>query len=258
MVFTDFTAASSIAASHCFQLAELAKAEVRSFHVIGSDDDRDWAEAKSAEQMRKLPNYDPDVPFTPLASSRNLFKGLNTWLHEQHVSVAFMATHGKKDLQFVTGSNALKLIFSAEVPTIVVQHNTPLRTYDHILIPLLAHQAGMRFPMDVLQTIVRLSRSKVTLLIPAAGSTQEADGLQKAVDELTTALTDSAAGIVLKRSDQPEKKWTRSVVSAAQAEGADLIAVLVGAKHHRAEAERTKKFYQALITNEHGVPVLCL
>lgn len=258
MVFTDFTAASSIAAGHCYQLASLVKAEVRSFHVVSSDDDRDWAEAKSIEQMRKLPNYDAGVPFTPLASSRNLFKGLNTWLHEQHVGLTFMATHGKKDVQFVTGSNALKLIFNAEVPTLVVQQGTPVRPYRHILLPLLSHQAEMQFPVEVLQAMVRTFGSKVTLLTPAEANSKEQDELKKAVDRISGTLQDVAPGISVKSSEQPEKKWSKSVVNIVQEEGADLIAVLVGAKHHRKEAEKTKKFYQALITNEHGVPVLCL
>ena len=62
MVFTDFTTASSVAADHCYQLASLFKAEVRSFHVINSEADREWAEEKSAEQMRKLANYDTAFP----------------------------------------------------------------------------------------------------------------------------------------------------------------------------------------------------
>lgn len=198
------------------------------------------------------------VPFTPLASSQNLFKGLNTRLHEQYVGLAFMATHGKKDVQFVTGSNALKLIFNAEVPTLVVQQRSPVRPYRHILLPLLSHQAEMQFPVEMLQAIVRVFGSKIILLTPAAANSKEQDELKKAVDRFTGALQEVASGIIVKSSDQPEKKWSKSVVSIAEEQGVDLIAVLVGAKHHREEAEKTKRFYQAVITNEHGVPVLCL
>ena len=169
-----------------------------------------------------------------------------------------MATHGKKDVQFVTGSNALKLIFNAEVPTLVVQQRSPVRPYRHILLPLLSHQAEMQFPVEMLQAIVRVFGSKITLLTPAAANSKEQDELKKAVDRFTGALQDVASGIIVKSSDQPEKKWSKSVVSIAEEQGVDLIAVLVGAKHHREEAEKTKRFYQAVITNEHGVPVLCL
>src|SRR6187455_3753978 len=116
LVFTDFTAASDVAANHCYQVASLAKTEILSLHVVSGNEDLEWAEQKSAEQMRRLANYESSVPFTPLASAQNLFLGMNAWLHKQGVGLAFMATHGKKDLQFLTGSHALKLILNADVP----------------------------------------------------------------------------------------------------------------------------------------------
>jgi len=45
---------------------------------------------------------------------------------------------------------------------------------------------------------------------------------------------------------------------ALSEENVDLIALVIGAKHHRDKAEKNKTFTQELITNEAGLPVLCL
>jgi nucleotide-binding universal stress UspA family protein len=258
MVLTDFTAAAGVAASHCYQLAALTQAEVLSLHVVSNGDDKTWAEEKSAEQIRSVAGYNSSIPFTPLATMQDLFRGMNSFLQSHAVDMAFMATHGKKDLQFLTGSHALKVIFSAEVPTLVVQQHTPVQPYRHILVPVFSHQAGMRIPMELLQIIVRSFGSRITLLRSTASSSTEEEGTQQTVDQVTAALQDAAARIDVKSSGQPEKMLGKEVLSAAQKDRADLIAVPLGAKHHRDEAEKMKKFYQALITNAQGVPVLCL
>jgi len=258
MVFTDFTLASNVAAAHCYQIASLSKSEVISLHMISDDEDLEWAEKKSAEQISKIENYDKSISFKPIASGQSLFSGMNKWLIDQEVGLTFMATHGKKDLQFVTGSSALKLIFNSEAPMVVVQQNTQLRPYNHILIPLFSHQAEMHFPVDVLQSIIRLFGSKITLLTPLIENEKEKEKMQKTVAWIKGILEVDTADIQVKSSDESGKKLTNAVMSLVKEEDIDLIAVLIGAKHHRVEVEKWKKFYQKVITNESNVPVLCL
>jgi|GEM_PF-3496386 len=258
MVFTDFTLASAVASSHCYQIASLSKSEVISLHVISDDEDLEWAERKSAEQISKIENYDKNIKYTPIASGQSLFSGMNKWLDDQGVGLTFMATHGKKDLQFVTGSNALKLIFNSETPMVVVQQNTPLRPYKHILIPLFSHQADMQFPLDVLQSIITLFGSKVTLLIPSFKEDQENEEMHRTIDWLKGILEEKTPHIEVRSSDETSKKFSKAMLSVVEEEGIDLIAVMIGAKHHREDAEKWKKFYQSVITNQSGVPVLCL
>jgi hypothetical protein len=257
VVLTDFTKASSMAAAHCMQLAALTKSEVIALHGITHDEDLEWAKKKTADQIRKVSNYDAAIPMQSVASSLNLFKGLKDWLEQQGAGLVFMATHGKKDVQFITGSNALKLIFNAATPFVVVQQNTPLRPYKHILLPVINPLHNMEFEESTLQSIVSLYQSRVTLLMPMAADDAERFPLERFAKRLAKALDGHAAEVVIATSDQPMKKFTKDVIARA-ADHVDLVAVIAGAKHHREEADKSKKFFQALITNEHGVPVLCV
>jgi hypothetical protein len=258
MVLTDFTSASTAAAAHCYQLASLSNAEVIALHAISHDEDMEWARKKTEDQIRKVVNYNGRIPFKPMALSQNLFSGLNKWLENQGVDLTFMATHGKKDLQFVKGSHAMKLILNAEAPMVVVQHNTPLRPYKNILIPVFGHQAEMQFQVQIFQAIIRLSGARLTLLTPAVKEGQEKEQMQRTIDWIKGLLEKDASGIEVRSSDQSGKKFSKDVIAVAKEEGSDLIAVIIGARHHREESEKGKKFFQTLITNEEGLPVLCL
>jgi hypothetical protein len=258
MVFTDFTRAAAVAAGHCFQLAARDKAEVISLHVVSNADDLEWAKAKSREEIQKIDNFDASIPYEAIASEQNLFQGMNKFLREQGVALGFMPTHGKKDLQFVTGSNALKLIYNAELPTVVVQQHTPVRPYAHIMIPVLSHYAAIQLPSELLKEIIHLFQARVTLLLPASKSASEAAAVELAATRLDELLAAPAGKLERLYGPEGEKKFHKAVAAMAQTLDTSLIAVLLNTKHHRDEAEKNKKFFQALITNEQGIPVLCL
>lgn len=258
MILTDFTAASTVAAAHCYQLASPGKTDVLALHVVSDNEDIDWAEKKTAEQIRGLVNYDADIPFTALASAQNLFSGLNTWLDDQKVALTFMATHGKKDIQFITGSYALKLILNAEAPIVVVQQKTSLRPYRHILLPIFNYQAGMQFHEEALLFIIKHFDAKITLMTPAANNQLEKDEMDRAIEQIKALVANNISGIDVKTGKETEKKFAKEVITTASELHCDLMAVIIASRHHRELSERGKKFFQSLITNEQALPVLCL
>jgi len=258
LIFTDFTEASSVAAWHCFQMASLCKAQVSSFHGVSDNSDLNWAKNKCVEQIKKIENYDTNVPFIPIASKQNLFKGINTWLKEQEVDLTFMATHGKKDIQFLTGSLAIKLINNAETPTIAVQHKTPLRPYRHILLPVFYVQSEMQFPVQVLRSIGSLFNSSLTLLVPAETNEQGKKEIEKTVAWLKEVLDNSFSSITVKQSDHPEKKAGNAIISAIENENIDLIATIIGSKQSREKFDKRINYIESILTNKNNLPVLCL
>lgn len=252
MVLTDYTVASSVAAAHCYQLAGDTKSEVISLHGISSNEDTEWAEKKSTDQLRALTNFTEDIAFKVVASTENLFTGLNRWIEKEGIDLYFMATHGKKDLQFITGSNALKLIFNAQTAMVVVQQHTRIEPYHHIVMPVFQEHAEMNFPVETLMNIAAAYSSKITLLVANKASTLAA------IKRLQHVLADSATEISVVEIGTQVKKWDKEVMQHAMATQANAIALVVAARHHREEAEKQKKMIQALITNEQGLPVICL
>jgi hypothetical protein len=231
---------------------------VISFHAISSNEDCEWAEKKCVEQINKISNFNSEITFTAKADSLNLLQEVKGLIQKNAVDLTFMATHGKKDLQFITGSNALKLVFNAEAPTIVVQQNTKLKPYKHIMLPVSILKEEMEFHLPILQHIINLFNAKLTLFVPATKDDKEEAQLQLKVDAIKHTLKLNNESMLIKKSNQSNKKFEKEFLAYAKEQRVDLIAVVVDVKHNRANAEKGKKFLQEMITNETGIPVLCL
>jgi hypothetical protein len=258
LVLTDYTLASSIAAEHCYQMASLGGAEVISLHVVSDKEDIAWAEKKSIDQVKNLSNYNDGVSFKPIVSSQNLFQGFNEWLERQEIGLTFMATHGKKDVQFITGSNALKLILNAESPTLVTQQKTQLKSYKKILFPVFEGQDEMEFPIAAFKSIVELFDSEITFIIPAMKDEVAQTNVHDQIEKLKKRIGIQESKSSIHLGTQSGSKFASEVIAFGQKENHDLISVIVAAKHHRKESDKAKKFYQTMITNEAALPVLCL
>jgi nucleotide-binding universal stress UspA family protein len=258
LVLTDYTIASGIAAQHAYQLAELAKAEVLSLHTITNQGDLQWAIAKSTEQIEKLPNYNEKIKHHPLVLQLDLFNGLDKLLVERNVQLNFMATHGKKDMQFLTGSNALKLIRNAKSPFLIVQQNSPVRPYSHVVLPVFAEYYKIEFSETLLQSLLKLFRAKITFVIPADTDKSDSSTLNQAVQRLSAILANNATEVQLKKTELSGKKFQTEVLQFSTDSKADAIAVITGYSNQQDFASKNKSFFQSLITNEVGLPVLCL
>lgn len=258
LLLTDYTVASSIAAEHCYQIASLNGGEVFSLHVVSDNEDIAWAEKKSREQVKNISNYNDKIAFKPIVSSQNLFQGFNDWLLAQEIGLTFMATHGKKDVQFITGSNALKLILNAEAPTLVTQQKTQLKSYKRVLFPVFEGQEDMEFPISTFKSIVELFDSEITFMVQANKDEAAQNKVKNQIEKLKVRIGLQESKTEIYVSTQSGSKFASEVISVGQQQTYDLISMIVAAKHHRTESDKTKKFYQAMITNEFALPVLCL
>jgi hypothetical protein len=258
LVLTDYTVASTLAAAHCVQMALLNKSEVISLHSVSSTEDAEWAEKKSLEQLKQLPNFDPALSIRAMVTTQNLFKELKPWMEQERVSLAFMATHGKKDVQFITGSNALKLLFGAAHPMMIVQHTSPVRPYDHVVLPVLVEYASLLFDEETFTAILGSFRSKLTLLVPVVKDAKERSALAHATERIKQLTTAAVREVEVIQLTENKKKWEIQVLDKANEMKADVVAVITGARQDRAHADKNKKFIQSLITNPTGLPVLCM
>jgi len=67
----------------------------------------------------------------------DIFEAVGNAALENNVQLIIMGTHGLKGFQFLTGSNALRVVANSEVPFIIVQKDTKVVDgYKNILVPM--------------------------------------------------------------------------------------------------------------------------
>ena len=134
-----------------------------------------------------------------------------------------MATHGKKGMQFVTGSDALKVIFNAETPTLVVQRGTPLRSYKRILMPMFGTHAEMGFSIKTLLSIARIYKSHVTFLYPTSNTDGELRNILSSIEPIKDLFESNGLKFVMKSSDYPPSKFEKAIMQEAEEENIDSL-----------------------------------
>lgn len=134
---TDFSEVANVAIDHAAQFLKASKGELILLHVV-----KDSAELFKAK--RKMNNFLPAVrekyPFISIRSLLrigDIYEDIGHAALENDAELIVMGTHGLQGLQIITGSRALKVISSSEVPILVVQKETTLRNnYHSILLPM--------------------------------------------------------------------------------------------------------------------------
>ncbi len=144
LVPTDFSEACANAAEHAVKIAEIAKFSVVLLHVINKDsaalfpDERDIhaaVENKLKQLVGDLSKKVPGVKIEYMSKEGSIFDLIHEVSENIGANMIVLGTHGKKGIQYLVGSYALKVITKAKVPTLVVQKKT-YSGYKNILLPI--------------------------------------------------------------------------------------------------------------------------
>ena len=248
LVLTDFTLAAKVAIEHGLQLARSADCELLTLHLVNNQSDVDWALNKSEAEVRAAKGFTPDSRFKSMAEIENVFAGTVNLKAKYGSALTIFGTHGKKDIQFITGSYALKLVNNADSPTLVVQKGSPIRPYKNIL--LFINFGGQEHQdLAVLRTISGMFESTVHLV-----HTGQPDDMTIIEDQLnasgtqvnTVALESSRSGVLAELM--------------AKAESLDIDLFALPSVNYAVKAARPKvnAQMQKIITNDNQIPTICL
>ncbi len=135
LVPTDFTKVAECAIEHSIILAKHFSVKIVLLHIVAKqsdvDENRKKIEALAAELSKKNA-----VVIEGHVRIGNIFEDISDAAVEHGAKFIVMGTHGVKGMQFITGSHALKVITSSEIPFIVVQEKMPKNEYKNIIVPL--------------------------------------------------------------------------------------------------------------------------
>ena len=114
LIPVDFTPVAKSAISYAVQVAKEMNAIVHLLHIVKSQEEIDPAD-ELVQKWAKEVDY-PDVE----ASVRigTIFEDISDFAAELHAKLVVMGTHGKRGMQKITGSWALKIISNSKVSVI--------------------------------------------------------------------------------------------------------------------------------------------
>jgi nucleotide-binding universal stress UspA family protein len=144
LVPTDFTPVGQNAVDHAVTVAEVLKFKVVVLHVInretrslhGKDNANKVVEEKLKAIVKDIKSRSK-AKVEYLFREGSIFDVISEVASEIKANVMILGTHGKKGIQHVTGSYAMKVITQSPVPVIVVQkRKINPKGYEKIVFPI--------------------------------------------------------------------------------------------------------------------------
>jgi len=144
LVATDFTKIGGYAVDHAVNMVKLIDGRLIILHVINQDtrsrlqkeNKNQDAVGKMLQEICSAISLKHGIDANYLAPSGSIFSVIGKTAKTIDASCIFMGTHGKKGIQFLLGSFALKVITSSSTPIIIVKKPAEAIDYKHIIFAL--------------------------------------------------------------------------------------------------------------------------
>ena len=251
LVPTDFTSVAKTALAHAIKIAKIMDGEIVLLHVVDRDTKTDEARAKldpMAEEVSKNEN----IPTVGKVVTGNIFDDIDKVADYEGARLIIMGTHGRKGIQHITGSYAMKVITNSKIPFIVVQDRVVFEGYKNIVFPI-DFKAETKSKISVTASMANKLGSKVHIF-----ADYEDDKFDKQKIDNNVAYTKkffSTHGIdyVVEHADGPGD-FVKQIIRYSASINADFIAILN--LNYRSINAFLKNSEEALISNEAQIPVL--
>jgi nucleotide-binding universal stress UspA family protein len=257
LVPTDFTKVADVAINHAMKLAEHASAEVYLLHVVPKQAEVEEARQRLDAEVERARKWNTSVPVHKLVRIGSIFDDIGDAAAEIGATLIVMGTHGMRGMQFLTGSRALRVITSSDVPFIVVQERAIKEGgYDSIVVPLDLHKET-RQKITVVADMAKYFNSKVHLITPHEEDEFLKKQLMNSIKFASQYLDERGIKHDAVIATEDSGDFVKSVIKHAVAVDADLIAIMNLAQGNIFGVLGVP-YEQEIITNEAQIPVICM
>jgi nucleotide-binding universal stress UspA family protein len=250
LIPTDFSSVATTAISHAKKIASIMKGEIIVLHVVEKD-------SQSEATHRKLkPIVDEivasGIPASSKVVSGDFLKQIPVVAEIMEVQLIIMGTHGRRGIQHLIGSYAMKIITSSAIPFIVVQDKKVPQAYSNIVFPI-DLSAETKLKLEMTASMAKHLGSTVHVF-----AAKDDDPFNKKTMDANVAyakkyFTQQNVPLVVKISEE-DGDFSKQCIHYSVSVDADLIAIIN--LNYRSLNPLFKQDEEALITNEAQIPVL--
>jgi nucleotide-binding universal stress UspA family protein len=257
LVPTDFSEVCTNAARRAAGMAKDYNYRLVLLHVIDKNTlsemkkenkGPDWVENNLQELAKSLVS-EYVIQVDTLAREGEIFTTIAEVAEELSASLIFLGTHGKVGMQKVTGSFALKVVISSEVPTIVVQKRPFGQGIGKIVMPITS-DAG---PWSKTKWAASIAKEfNATIMIYHLPGDE--------MEDVITMITNHFQVNDVKYTSKVAEKggnFTKQVIDYAAAENADMILIMTN-PDKSFKSFLLGSYDEDIIFNAAQIPVMCI
>jgi hypothetical protein len=185
----------------------------------------------------------------------NLFQEVNAVLKEQKPRMMIVGTHGKKGLQHLFGSYALRMVLDAPCPVMVVQKPPPRSGYQCITLPVTA-DSGASPLMEWVEKLCTPENCPVQIVVPEGTSQVMIRRISESKSLITERLKKKGITCV-EQQIEVSGDFLSGIAGHISSNCSDLI-ITQAMPAAEATGFDFSAWTERLMFNDEGIPVLLL
>lgn len=258
LVPTDFTEVCDNAVKHGAETAKFLNFKLCLLHIVDKDTKsylkkENLTESIIIEKLGLISNEinsTYSVETTSISREGNIFETIAEVAKEIGASFIVMGTHGKTGMQKITGSFALKVVTSSQVPVIVVQKRPFQNTYKDIVLPITS-EAGPWEKTQWAAHIAKQFQSTIHIL-----KIKDEPAINDAVKIITKYFDENKIKYYEKTAEKGSN-FTKTVIDYSVSINSELIMIMTS-KSGAISNFILGAYDEDLIFNTPQIPVMCI
>ena len=263
LIPTDFSEVCGNAISHGVKLAQTMGCTVCILHAINKETKAYLKEKnvgvdfidKRLKEYKKYYEKKYLVTIELKAVEGSIFEVIDQVAKDIKATLMVLGTHGKKGLQHVFGSYALRIVIDSPVPVIVVQKRHIRNGYNNIILPI-SNELEPRQKVQWASTISKLFNSKIHLFQALETDSGLNIRLNIITSQITKVLDEKKLPYSLTIAEKPGD-FAQQVISYSSKNSADLIMIMTE-PNYDVQGFSYSKWSERLMFNEAQMPVMCI
>lgn len=262
----DFTKESEVALNHATLIAGQTGNEVQLLHVINKETRARLKKTDSdveslinmLKEIAEKNELETKVPTSYKAIEGSIFTSISEYADELKAALMILGTHGVTGMQHVVGAHSLRVIFSSNVPVIVVQkRKSEYHGYKRIVLPIDYSKYGKN-KIDHAVAMAKYFKAEIILI---KSNTEEPALLDIVNANLSYALfllkVDNILHEIHSENDE-DGIFSTQIIDVARESNADLIVI---SSEHKSSSMKDLFFginEIEIINNEGEIAVMCV
>ncbi len=251
MVPTDFTSVADTAIQHAINISKTMGGEIVLLHVI----DKEGKTKESQNTLDKIAekiNKEHNVPTVGKVITGNIFEDIGKAAEYEGVRLIIMGTHGRKGIQHLVGSYAMKVITSSEIPFIVVQDKVVPKSYKNIVFPI-DFNAETKLKIAVTASMASQLGAKIHIFGEFDDDPFNKQQIDNNIAYAKKFFNEHNVPFTVKVAEE-DGNYVKQILHYAVSIDADMLAILN--LNYRSISHFLKNKEEELISNEAQIPVL--
>ena len=263
LVPTDFSDPCANAADHAIKIAQIVKFKVVLFHVINKDSESLFAgekdinaavENKLKHMAGELKKQNQGVEIDYMFREGSIFDLIHEVSDDIGANMILLGTHGKKGMQHLLGSYAMKVITKSKIPTLVVQKK-PFSGYKNILLPVNSFTEP-RQKVGIAISVAKMFGSTIHIFKEVLKDPGEMSRIEIMTKQIAEAFNKAGISFEVFASKKPGET-AKELVAVAVEKNLDAI-LMVTDTQIGSSVLSIGSWNEKLLFNEAQIPVMCI